>query len=163
LAANDFFSNAAGIQDRLVRNQFGGSAGGPIVKERTFFYATFERHTRRQASPITTIGTTQDFINFVKSGAFETFMETNPGRFCMANLGASCPGGFSRSAALGANFTKLLATGPFPLATKNLTAVAAGFITSPGSGLGFAQITYPVNVYGTVTISDPLKLDQNKG
>jgi hypothetical protein len=163
LAANDFFSNAAGIKDRLVRNQFGGSVGGPIVKGRTFFYSTYERHTRREASPITTTGTTQDFINFVKSGAFETFMENNPGGFCVANFGVSCPGAFSGSATLGPNFTKLLAKGPFPLATKNLTAVAAGFITSPGSGLGFAQITYPVNVYGTVTVSGPVKLDQNKG
>jgi hypothetical protein len=162
-AANDFFSNAAGIKDRLVRNQFGGSSGGPIVKGRTFFYATYERHTRREASPITTTGTTQDFINFVKSGAFETFMESNPAGFCMSNFRVSCPRGFSNSATLGPNFTKLLAKGPFPLGTKNLTAVAAGFITSPASGLGFAQIKYPVNVYGTVTVSDPVKLDQNKG
>ena len=48
--ANDFFSDSAGITDRLVRNQFGGSAGGPIVKDRTFFYATYERHTIRQSS-----------------------------------------------------------------------------------------------------------------
>lgn len=162
-AANDFFSNAAGIKDRLVRNQFGGSVGGPIVKGRTFFYATYERHTRREASPITTTGTTQDFINFVKSGAFEAFLETNPAGFCMANFGVSCTGAFSSSATLGPNFTKLLAKGPFPLAMKNFTPVAAGFITSPGSGLGFVQITYPVNVYGTVTVSDPVRLDQNKG
>jgi hypothetical protein len=164
-AANDFFSNAAGIKDRLVRNQFGGSAGGPIVKEKTFFYATYERQTRREASPIVTTGTTQDFINFVKSGAFETFMESSAAGFCVANFGPTktCPGAFSHSATLGPNFTKLLSIGPFPLATKNLTRRAAGFITSPLSGLGFAQITYPVNVYGTVTVSDPVKLDQNKG
>jgi len=166
LAANDFFSNKAGIKDRLVRNQFGGSLGGPIVKDRTFFYATYERHTKRQASPITTTGTTQDFINFVKSGAFETFMETDPGGFCVANFGpaGACPGAFSKSATLGPNFTKLLAIGPFPLATKNLTPTAAGAFTSPNLGaFPFATISYPVNVYGTVTVSDPVKLDQNQG
>ena len=31
LAANDWFSNVAGLKDHLVRNQFGGSIGGPIV------------------------------------------------------------------------------------------------------------------------------------
>jgi len=164
-AANDFFSNAAGIKDRLVRNQFGGSTGGPIVKEKTFFYATYERHMRRQASPIVTTGTTQDFISFVQSGAFETFMETNSGGFCVANFGPTkaCPGAFSKSATLGPNFATLLAKGPFPLATKNLTPTAAGYITSPLSSLGFAQIKYPVNVYGRVTVIDPVKLDQNKG
>jgi ferredoxin len=170
-AANDFFSNAAGIKDRLVRNQFGGSAGGPIVKDKTFFYATYERHTIRQSSPITTTGSTQDFINFVRTGAFKTFMETampsgpgTTGGFCFANFGVTCAGAFSRSATLGPNFTKLLAKGPFPLASKNLTPTAAGAFTSNALGLGlFKQITYPVNVYGTVTVSDPSKLDQNKG
>src|SRR3954462_4397043 len=33
LAANNFFSNRAGERDHLVRNQFGGSIGGPIVKD----------------------------------------------------------------------------------------------------------------------------------
>src|SRR5215467_5441992 len=34
LTANDWFSNAGGIRDHLVRNQFGGSIGGPIVKDK---------------------------------------------------------------------------------------------------------------------------------
>src|SRR5713226_10588248 len=42
LAAEHFFSNRAGSKDSLVRNQFGGSVGGPIVKDKTFFYFTTE-------------------------------------------------------------------------------------------------------------------------
>jgi hypothetical protein len=41
--ANNFFSNAAGIPLAPVhQNQFGGSAGGRIIKDRLFFFANFE-------------------------------------------------------------------------------------------------------------------------
>jgi hypothetical protein len=40
---NDFFNNRAGLpRPVLQRNQFGGSMGGPIKKNRTFFFATAE-------------------------------------------------------------------------------------------------------------------------
>lgn len=39
--ANTFFSNAAGLaQPHLTRNDFGGTVGGPILKNRTFFFST---------------------------------------------------------------------------------------------------------------------------
>jgi hypothetical protein len=39
--ARDFF-NSAGAQDPFHNNQFGGSLGGPILKDRTFFYLDYE-------------------------------------------------------------------------------------------------------------------------
>jgi len=43
LAANDFFSNAAGRARPVFRyNQFGGTLGGPIAKNRTFFFFGYE-------------------------------------------------------------------------------------------------------------------------
>jgi len=49
LVANDFFSNRAGRKKPVFRfNQFGGNAGGPIAKNRAFFFFDYEglRFTR---------------------------------------------------------------------------------------------------------------------
>lgn len=44
LDANDFFSNAQGIaRPDHLRDQYGFSLGGPIKKEKTFFFVDFER------------------------------------------------------------------------------------------------------------------------
>ncbi|HXR99329.1 MAG TPA: carboxypeptidase regulatory-like domain-containing protein [Pyrinomonadaceae bacterium] len=140
LAANDFFSNKEGVKDSLVRNQFGGSFGGPIKKDKTFGFGTVEFHRLRQGAPLTATSTTQQFIDFVRTGAFANFMENDPNGLC----GGACPGAFSHSTHLGANFLALQANNPLPLATRDLTNVAAGLFTD--------GIVYPVPVYGQVTV-----------
>lgn len=48
--ARSNLDKAAGFQDapRRNENQFGGTLGGPIVKDRTFFFGSFQRWTDRQ-------------------------------------------------------------------------------------------------------------------
>lgn len=42
-SANSFFNNAAGVErEKLIRNVFGASVGGPIKKNRLFFFGNFE-------------------------------------------------------------------------------------------------------------------------
>ena len=59
LKANDFFSNRAGVALRpYKRNQYGASVGGPIKKDKSFFFFNWEDYTNRQfVSSITTIPT----------------------------------------------------------------------------------------------------------
>jgi len=170
LTANDWESTSNGNKDHLVRNQFGGSIGGPIYKDRTFFYGTAEIHRVRQSIPLTTKGTTQQFLDFVDNGGLAAWAESNapvyqgggPGTgvgLCFAYLDAPCPGLFTSGGVtantLGPVFTAAKAHSPYPVATKASTfsSVGAGFWTA---GLNYFDSTgTEVPVYGTVSVVDP--------
>jgi hypothetical protein len=60
LNAVGFFKPVRGQKPTLIQNQFGGTIGGPIVRDRTFFfldYEGFRRVTRTLQNNITTIPT----------------------------------------------------------------------------------------------------------
>ncbi len=73
--ANDFFNNAAGVdRPQLLRNIFGGSVGGPVKKDRAFFFFTYEGFREATATsvvrevPLPTIG--QGLVRYrTESGA----------------------------------------------------------------------------------------------
>ncbi len=178
LAANSWFSNNAGQQDHLIRNQFGGSAGGPIVKDKSFFYFTTEFHRLRTSAPLTANTYTPDFVNFVQSGAFETFVESDPAGICnnatfLAPLGiaaAPCPGAFAGSSTTGPVYQKITTALPLPLCvsgagncqntTNNAQGLWTGGVYGGFLGLPSVGITYPVPVYGTVSVGQNTNLDQ---
>ena len=61
--ANDFFNNAAGVErPQLLRNIFGGSIGGPIKRDRAFFFFNYEGFREATATsvvrevPLATLG-----------------------------------------------------------------------------------------------------------
>jgi hypothetical protein len=169
LAANDFFTNKARQDelngtgsiitpnDHLVRNQFGGSLGGPVIKDRVFLYGTYEGHIRRTGTPRSGTMFTNEFLNFVSSGAFRTFHETDPNGACMQNLGMTCVGAFTGSATLGPIFQNQLLPGIslVPRAPSNSTDFA-------GRGPWTSAVTYPVPVYGFVTAQASQFLNEHR-
>jgi outer membrane receptor protein involved in Fe transport len=51
LNANDYFSNRAGFaRPPLIQNQFGATLGGPVKKDKTFFFFGFEREVLKTAA-----------------------------------------------------------------------------------------------------------------
>jgi Carboxypeptidase regulatory-like domain len=54
--ANNFFNNSAGVPvPHLVRNTFGGALGGPIIKDRLFFFYSYEGRRDATATPVTEV------------------------------------------------------------------------------------------------------------
>jgi len=54
--ANDWFSNQAGVdRTKLVRNTFGGALGGPIIKDKLFFFYSYEGRREATAKPVTEV------------------------------------------------------------------------------------------------------------
>jgi len=153
LAANSFFSNRDDIKDSLVRNQFGGSVGGPILKDKTFFFFSTEFHRARESSPVSVTGTTQEFLDWVDTGGMADWAESSPDGICMQYTGDTCPDAFANSRTLGPLFNTMKGIGPFPLGPS-----AGG--DSVGQGFWTAGLQYPVPVYSTFNITNPYHMNE---
>ena len=53
--ANDFFSSRAGLPiPPFTQNQFGANIGGPVIKNKLFFFSSYEGYRLRKGSTLTT-------------------------------------------------------------------------------------------------------------
>jgi hypothetical protein len=54
--ANDWFNNHNGVKrPALIRNTFGGAVGGPIIKNKLFFFASYERRRDASQTPVSAV------------------------------------------------------------------------------------------------------------
>ena len=67
LAANSFFNNKSGVpKPKLSQDQFGGRVGGPILKDKVFFWVSYDGFRREQAGAQNqTIAATPDLFQGV--------------------------------------------------------------------------------------------------
>ena len=89
--ANDFFLNSQGI-DRpgFKRNNFGGSFGGPIKKDKDFFFATYEGLRERKSIGETTMVPSADTLAGTIYNATTPLNPTTPcSQIPLSNVGVS--------------------------------------------------------------------------
>ena len=72
--ANTFFNNRQGLpKPAFRRNEFGGTAGGPILRDKLFFFADYQGIRIRQPATITSTIPTLATRAMVSSGNFNAF------------------------------------------------------------------------------------------
>ena len=152
LNANDYCLTAAeGLpcaKPQFNQNQFGGTFGGPIVKSRTFFFASYEGRRIRQGilSPAVTVPSAQERPS--ESQAFSDFSDLGSSPFAggLSNptildnrLGCDTavgfPGGIPASPDHPYPYASLFPNGQIPLKCMDPTAVdLLQFVPTPPNG-----------------------------
>ncbi|MBI3475735.1 MAG: TonB-dependent receptor [Acidobacteria bacterium] len=136
LNANDYFNNHNGpggtalARPPLRQNQFGGTIGGPILKDKTFFFFGFERQVLKTGTPVTnTVPTTDmlagDFSDPALPAIYDHSQDGSPQFECDGVLNVICPDRLDSSAL--ALFAKSY---PAP----NRPGVSNNFITNMATG-----------------------------
>lgn len=77
--ARNYFNTAPNPQSHFSNNNFGGSLGGPILKDRTFFFLAYEGQRERVGSDFLLLVPTPDQVSLAKQEAMANVGTLNPG------------------------------------------------------------------------------------
>jgi hypothetical protein len=93
LDANDYFSNHAGLpRPPLHQNQYGANAGGPLIKNKLFFFFSFERETLTSGGlDTTTVPTTAELSGNFSALTATAISSTNPTGQILYNPSTGAP------------------------------------------------------------------------
>lgn len=149
---------------KFNQNQFGGTFGGPIKKDRTFFFGSYEGRRIRQgiASPVVTVPSAQELpsaTNVVNGQIVGNFSDTDPFAGVLTNSYALQPGtgpgqrpGCQAAVtaigggpiADGVSYASIFPNNQIPLACMDETAVDLMQLVPPAQGGGNTVQTSPV-------------------
>lgn len=120
LDARNFFAPASEPAPKYIRNQFGGSLGGPIRKDRTFFFADYEgTRAREGVTRVTNVPTLQERAGDFSQSLFGVPIDPFTGQ--------PFPGGRIPAERINAVGRRIAALYPAP----NRATPFANFVSSP--------------------------------
>jgi hypothetical protein len=153
LNANQYCFSAPCDKPQFNQNQFGGTFGGPIKKDRTFFFASYEGRRIRQGIPspaviVPTSAETPSPTNVVNGQIVADFNDVNPagslftGQLSNSSILTSRSGCQAANTAIGggaitdgAFYSDIFPNSQIPLACMDPTAVdLLQFVPAPASG-----------------------------
>ena len=119
LDANTFFNNAGGVpRGHFSQNQYGATIGGPVIRNKTFFFGDFQEFTSRRATTVLSTVPTP----LMKTGNF-TELKTNVPAPVVTSQAGCIAGNVIRSSCIDPVGQKLLALYPDP----NIPSAVANF------------------------------------
>src|SRR5271166_3921619 len=136
LDANNFFNNASGgPRPQLVQNQFGGTIGGPMVKDRSFFFLNYEKFTRRNGIPFSGRVPTPAELSGDFSADPPIYDPLTRQQFtCNGMLNVICPNRIDATANVMANVLHY-----WPLSNANLAGGTVNYIANAKAGVDSNQ------------------------
>ncbi len=182
LNANDFFANQGGVpRPPFTQNQFGANAGGPIRRDKLFFFGSYEGFRQRKGSIFTTwvpdaAERTGDFSNIGTSGDSSQLTIYDP-MTSQVNGNPHCDstqtacrtpfqGNIIPSSRIDPTAAALLALFPQPNQTNNpngnfVTAYSTGGDVNQYNGRIDYTLSQKQRIFGRYTYSHILSLPDN--
>jgi hypothetical protein len=141
LDAADYFA-VNGHKPLLVQNQFGGSLGGPVIRNRAWLFGAYEGlHDRSEGAALSTVP-----IADIHNGNFGTTAIYDPASLNAAGQRSVFPGNKIPASAFNPTGLSLLSWYPLP----NLPGTASNYISNPSQ----LQTTNNAVLRGDVQVSD---------